>query len=186
MYGLEWEQPCLVAEGLAQTSIHKDNYGDLFAKVDEKAQAKPAARSRHLADLYDTIGTEYPHLVAESKWEDGDGSQAAVLDRIPDQVADYLAANIKVTPENFEEQVDAMVHASAYFAASCIFHPPHKPKYDFFIMQVYFLSAIRFVSNYEIATTITSPQRSSGSNRKTGSPRPPRSASSSGRCAPAS
>ncbi|KAJ6785778.1 hypothetical protein PWT90_03036 [Aphanocladium album] len=118
MYGLEWEQPCLVAEGLAQTSIHRDNYGELFAQVDEKAKANPARAQRHLADLYDTIGTEYPHLVAESKWEDGDGSQAAVLDRIPDQVADYLAANIRVSPDNLDEQIDAMVHASAYFAAA--------------------------------------------------------------------
>lgn len=137
MYGLEWAQPAIVAEGLAQTSIHKDNYGSLFATVDEKIQlmSRPA-KQRHLADLYDTIAAECPRLVAESRWEDGDGSQAAVLDRIPHQIADYLAANVQVGPDGFDEQVDAMVHASAYFAAASIFHPPHKPKFDFFIMQV--------------------------------------------------
>ncbi|OAA77250.1 hypothetical protein LEL_04073 [Akanthomyces lecanii RCEF 1005] len=129
MYGFEWAQPAIVAEGLAQTSIHRDNYGSLFATVDEKIQQNPPAKQRHLAELYDTIAAEYPHLVAESRWEDGDGSQAAVLDRIPDQVADYLAANVKVGPDGFDEQVDAMVHASAYFAAASIFHPPHKPNH---------------------------------------------------------
>lgn len=138
MYGLEWAQPVLVAQGLAQASVHKEPYGALFAAVDEKARLDPpaAAPRRHLADLFDTIGAEYPHLVAEPRWEDGDGSQAAILKRIPDQIADYLAANVAVGPDGFDEQVDAMVHASAYFAAASIFHPPHKPKFDFFIMQV--------------------------------------------------
>ncbi|XWW96385.1 hypothetical protein V2A60_004359 [Cordyceps javanica] len=136
MYGLEWAQPALVAEGLAQTSIHRDAYGELFAAVDERAARQtPPAAPRHLADLYDTIAAEYPHLVAEPRWEDGDGSQTAVLDRIPDQVADYLAANVAVSLDSFDEQVDSMVHASAYFAAASIFHPPHKPKFDFFIIH---------------------------------------------------
>lgn len=135
MYGLEWAQPALVAEGLAQASVHKDAYGELFASVDEKARKNPPAALRHLADLLDSIGAEYPHLVAESRWEDGDGSQTAVLNRIPDQVADYLAANVSVSADDdFSEQVDSMVHACAYLAATAIFHPPHKPKFDFFIM----------------------------------------------------
>lgn len=134
MYGLEWEQPAIVAEGLAQASVHRDYYGALFEKVDERIKQNPPAAHRHLVDLYDTIAKEYPDIVAESKWEDGDGSQTGVLERIPDQVADYLATNVSVMPDNFDEQVDAMVHASAYFAATAIFHPPHKPKYDFFIM----------------------------------------------------
>ncbi|KAM3499988.1 hypothetical protein MY11210_009561, partial [Beauveria gryllotalpidicola] len=138
MYGLEWTQPALIAEGLAQTSVHRDKYGALFAAVDEKARRNPPARQppRHLAELLETIGDEHPQLVAEPKLEDGDGSQVAVLDRIPDQIADYLAANVRVdTDSNLDEQIDAMVHAVAYFAAASIFHPPHKPKFDFFIMQ---------------------------------------------------
>jgi len=138
MYGLEWAQPALVAEALAQTSIHRDNHGALFAAVDEKVRRNPPARQplRHLAELLETIGDEHPQLVAEPKWEHGDGSQAAVLDRIPDQVADYLAANVRVDPDSdLDEQIDAMVHASAYFAAASIFHPPHKPKFDFFIIH---------------------------------------------------
>ncbi|KAM3501344.1 hypothetical protein MY10362_005633 [Beauveria mimosiformis] len=135
MYGLEWAQPALVAEGLAQTSIHRDNYGALFAAVDEKARRNPPA-PRHLAELLETIGDEHPQLVAEPKLEDGDGSQTTVLNRIPDQVAEYLAANVRVDPDsNLDEQIDAMVHASAYVAAASIFHPPHKPKFDFFIIH---------------------------------------------------
>lgn len=134
MYGVEWEQPAIVAEALAQTSVHRDDYGDMFQKVDAKAQQSPPKTRRDLAELFETIGKEHPELVAASKWEDGDGSQAGVLKRRADEVVDYLAANVSVSPDNLEEQIDAMVHASAYFAASSIFHPPHKPKYDFFIM----------------------------------------------------
>ncbi|OAA41844.1 hypothetical protein BBO_05203 [Beauveria brongniartii RCEF 3172] len=114
MYGLEWAQPALVAEGLAQTSIHRDNYGALFAAVDEKARRNLPA-PRHFAELLETIGDEHPQLVAEPKLEDGDGSQTTVLNRIPDQVAEYLAANVRVDPDsNLDEQIDAMVHASAH------------------------------------------------------------------------
>ncbi|EGX88008.1 HypA-like protein, putative [Cordyceps militaris CM01] len=136
MYGLEWAQPALVALGLAQTSVHKDTYGALFALVDDKArQAALPATPRHLADLYDSMRTEHPHLVAASRWEDGDNSHAGVLQRIPDQIAAYLAANVAVHPDRFDEQVDAVVHAAAYLTAACIFHPPHKPKFDFFIIH---------------------------------------------------
>ncbi|KAM3563438.1 hypothetical protein MY1884_001256 [Beauveria asiatica] len=120
MYGLEWAQPALVAEGLAQTSIHRDNYGALFAAVDEKLRRNPLAPRqppRHFAELLETIGDEHPQLVAEPKLDDGDGdgSQTTVLDRIPDQVAEYLAANVRVDPDsNLDEQIDAMVHASAH------------------------------------------------------------------------
>ncbi|KAM3435868.1 hypothetical protein NHJ13734_005368 [Beauveria thailandica] len=118
MYGLEWAQPALVAEGLAQTSIHRDIYGALFAAVDEKLRRNPLAPRqppRHFAELLETIGDEHPQLVAEPKLDDGDGSQTTVLDRIPDQVAEYLAANVRVDPDsNLDEQIDAMVHASAH------------------------------------------------------------------------
>ncbi|POR37682.1 Putative nucleosome assembly protein C36B7.08c, partial [Tolypocladium paradoxum] len=43
MYGVEWEQPAVVAEGLAQAAVHDGRLGEFLAKVDRAAADAPAA-----------------------------------------------------------------------------------------------------------------------------------------------
>ncbi|KID77513.1 hypothetical protein MBR_03832, partial [Metarhizium brunneum ARSEF 3297] len=44
-FGLEWEQPAIVAQGLAQAAVHRNTLGDFFDRVDEAV----AAAGRYVA-----------------------------------------------------------------------------------------------------------------------------------------
>lgn len=134
MYGVEWEQHAIVAEGLAQAAIHQDKFGALFAKIDEKARSRSSTGQRRpLVELCENIRKEQPALAQSPKLDDND-LFGGLRERMPEETAEFLAANISVDENNIEEEIDQMVHTAAYVAAAAAFHGSHKPKYDFFIM----------------------------------------------------
>ncbi len=136
MYGVEWEQPAIVAEGLAQAAIHRNSFGAFFAKVDEAARSRGSANKaprRPLVELCENIRSEQPKLAQGPKYDDDDVF-AALMGRLSDESAAFIADSISVDPDHIEEGIDQMVHTSAYIASAAAFHGSHKPKYDFFLM----------------------------------------------------
>ncbi|KHN94618.1 uncharacterized protein MAM_07524 [Metarhizium album ARSEF 1941] len=138
-FGLEWEQPAIMAEGLAQTAVHHNPLGNFFDRVDEAVRAPGPADTdvprRGLSDLCEKMQRENPKLASASTWRDGDGSlYDGVLGRgLEDAVA--LCANIRVRQHDYEERVAEAIHHNAYVAASASWKPPHIPKYDFYLMH---------------------------------------------------
>lgn len=138
MYGLEWEQPALIATGLAQAAIHRNAFGAFFAKIDEAARSRSAAgkgEQRPLVELCENVRSEQPELAQAPKFGDDD-LFAALMVRLSDKSAAFMADNISVDADNIEEELDKMVHTCAYIAAAAAFRGSYKPKYDFFLMYV--------------------------------------------------
>lgn len=139
MYGIEWCQPAMVAEGLAQAAVHEARIGDLMLKVDEAAASASSSqeKQRPLAEMLENIRVEHPKLASSARWEDPNRIYDGVLVRAEAE-AIALLAGIRVRPdgEDLAERTAEMVHCAAYVAAAAAWNPPYVPKFDFFLMYV--------------------------------------------------
>lgn len=136
MYGVEWEQPAVVAEGLAQAAVHQDRLGEFMGKVDRAAAAADADAARPwrpVADICETIRQENEKLATSARWEDPNRIHDGVLARAEDEAV-ALLAQIRVSPDDVEERTAEMIHSAAYIAAAAAWNPPYIPKFDFFLM----------------------------------------------------
>lgn len=140
MFGLEWEQPAIVAEALAQIAIHKDEIGPFFADVEArvaqlKASNGDAAHSgRSVIDILEAARAEHPSLVAAASPEVMGSLYGSLVDSDSrDELLDLLAT-ISVDPSRLDEQIDEMIHTCAYVCYASAFQPPYQPKFDFFFM----------------------------------------------------
>lgn len=132
MYGIEWEQPAIVAEGLAQAAVHQDRLGSFLTKAEEAAARAEHAGETSLPELFEQI-RHVEKLATSVSWEDANKINDGVLVRTPDDAIDFLG-QIKVKPEEIDERTAEMLHTAVYVAAAAAFHPPHIPKFDFFLM----------------------------------------------------
>lgn len=140
-YGLEFEQPAIIAEGLAQAAIHRNVMKEFYDKVDEAVAAVDQSgvdvKRRGLSEICENIKRDHEKLAGSASWSDENRLYDGVLGRgLSDAVA--LCAQIRVTEGELEERVAEVLHHNAYVAASAAWRPPHIPKYDFFLMYVPF------------------------------------------------
>jgi hypothetical protein len=132
MYGIEFQQPAMVAEGLAQTAVHENRLGDFFDKVDAAVKANSNPSQRSIAELIEGV-RENKKLATSAHWEDSNRVYDGVVGRAFDEAVQY-AAQVRVKPEELEERTAEMVHTAAWLATAAAFRPPHIPKLDFFLM----------------------------------------------------
>jgi hypothetical protein len=132
MYGIEWDQPAIIAQGLAQSAIHDTYVGDFLAKVDKAAAANPPSQRLNTSELYEQVHSD-PNFVNSVR----NGNPNKILNAVevlcPDEALDYLA-QVKADPNNLAEGIAENIHAAAYMASACVFHPPDYPRFDFFLM----------------------------------------------------
>ncbi|KAM0435148.1 hypothetical protein ACHAPT_003238 [Fusarium lateritium] len=134
LYAIEWEQPMLVASALAQTAVHGNNLHDFLTTAAEKAKADDAPpKMKTILGLLDDINSS-EKLRGSAHWDDSQPMVGGVLRRAKDDMA-TLASRVRVEEDELEERTAEMVHSAAYIAAGAAFHPPHTPKFDFFLMH---------------------------------------------------
>ncbi|UNI19085.1 hypothetical protein JDV02_005301 [Purpureocillium takamizusanense] len=136
LYGVEWEQPAIVAEGLAQAAVHEDRLGAFLWRVDEAAAAadEPQQQQRSVAEMCESARRESPKLASSARWEDPNRIYDGVMVRAPDEAV-ALLAQIRVRPEDVGERTVEMIHTAAYIAAGAAWNPPYIPKFDFFLIH---------------------------------------------------
>jgi hypothetical protein len=142
MYGIEWDQPAIVAQGLAQAAIHDDQVGSYLVKVESAATldasktttttTEPTTTSMTLPEAFERVHLDETFVKSVRQ-----GNPNTMLDGVeivcPHEGIPYLS-QFKVDPTQMEEAVAENIHAAAYMASSSVFHPPHRPRYDFFLM----------------------------------------------------
>ncbi|QUC18887.1 uncharacterized protein UV8b_03128 [Ustilaginoidea virens] len=135
-YGLEWEQPALVAAGLAQAAVHPNRLGEFFDKVDKAtATAAPAPSRRSLAEVCEAVRADHPDLVATATFNDDNPLYNGVLGTGLQEAVE-LAATLTVGEDDVDERTAELLHLNAYVAAAAAAgHPPHLPKFDFFLLH---------------------------------------------------
>ena len=129
-FGIEFGQPAIIAEALAQTAVHDDWIGRFLLPV-EKASAS-VTTPKSLVTLLDEIRVD-SKLKAAAHWEDGNKIRDGILVRAPEEMIKY-ASQWKVGEHELETKTAEMVNAAAYFTAGAQ-HPPKIVKYDFYYMH---------------------------------------------------
>lgn len=134
MYGIEWEQPAIVAMGLAQASIHKDDMRRFLLTAESAASSSssPKTPMPEIASLFlDVAANE--KLSGAAHADDGNKVRDGVLARAFDE-AIRVAAKVRVEPHELDARTVEMYNTAVYQASAAAIRPGKEPRFDFFLM----------------------------------------------------
>lgn len=108
-FGIEFEQPEIIAEGLAQTAIHPPWSDSFFFETDEAA-TQANTPSKPLVDILAKIRAD-KSLSTAARWDDQNQMRDGPLARARQSMVNY-ASQWRVDPENLEEATAEMINAA--------------------------------------------------------------------------
>ncbi|KKK23172.1 hypothetical protein ARAM_002143 [Aspergillus rambellii] len=133
--GIEFEQPSIIAEALAQAAAH-DSFGTshYFSSAEERATVHETG-SMPLAELLHDISNT-PSLVSVGRAQGLIGTMKMKRAVLPDAGEDIIdiAARFRVTPETLEKRTAEVINLGAYMAGSAQ-RTGYARKIDFFFMH---------------------------------------------------
>ncbi|KIW89991.1 uncharacterized protein Z519_09421 [Cladophialophora bantiana CBS 173.52] len=134
-YGVEFNQPAIVAEALAQACVHS-TYMDAFFELAAAEAAKPLVEPDTMVNLLSKIRTDAKVSTA-AHWDDTQKVRDGVLARAKDEMIAYVA-QWRVSPpystQRLDEAAAEVINAAAYFTGAAQ-RPPRVVKMDFFYMH---------------------------------------------------
>lgn len=137
-FGIEFEQPTVILEALAQAATHDRWPGDFVEQTSERAAKRLQARekARPLLDLI--LEARSNDKVRESPhYEDGNKVRDGVLKRAMPEAVDLCSQwFVEPTEQDLKLKTAEMTNVCAYFAGASQ-HPSRKKqvKFDFFYMH---------------------------------------------------
>ena len=147
-YGLEFGQPVVVAEALAQAAAHDNWTGDFLLAAEKQAKQIGKPKKSLFKLLEETRADK--KLVESPHWQDGNKVRDGILKRAKDEMLN-IAGQYVVSEDDLEARTAEMINLSgttpafnycdelltcqtAYFTCSAQ-RPPKKVKMDFFLMH---------------------------------------------------
>jgi hypothetical protein len=112
-FGIEFHQPAIIAEALAQAATHDSWTGDYLLRV-ERASTSPGTKT--LPQLLDEIRTD-KKLSTAAWWSDPNKLRDGILGRAADEMIRY-ASQWTVSPGELEKKTAEMTNAAIYFTAT--------------------------------------------------------------------
>jgi len=131
-FGVEFEQPAIIAEALSQAAIHSDWIAKFFSQAEQAADKHRSDPSRTMVELIDNIRND-KDLYAAPRWSDGNKIRDGILARAGERMVSYTS-QYHVKPEELEEKTAEMINAAAYFTGGAQ-RKRHAVKFDFFYMH---------------------------------------------------
>ncbi|PGH27114.1 hypothetical protein AJ80_01070 [Polytolypa hystricis UAMH7299] len=109
-FGIEFNQPAIIAQGLAQTATHDLKYGTFLLAAEKKAGGVgQQGGTKSLVQLLREI-REDEKLSKAAHWEDENKFFDGVMTRAPEEMVGY-ASQFKVAPEQIDEKMAELVNA---------------------------------------------------------------------------
>ncbi|KAL1799101.1 hypothetical protein ACET3X_003138 [Alternaria dauci] len=133
-FGIEFQQPAIIAEALAQAAVHDNWMGSLFfgcEKAAKETRGKDGPRKTIVQILEECKKDD--KLSKAPRFEDGNKIRDGIMKRAPEEMIKY-AKQYTVKEEELEEKTAEMINAAVYFTAAAQ-RPPHQVKFDFFYMH---------------------------------------------------
>ena len=115
-YGIEFQQPSLVAEALAAACVHENWPKDFLLPTEEYVRSNPGAPSGPLLDMLHSLGQD-PEITSAVKDSDPFNKiRDGFLKRATsEQLVPYLSQfRVKPTPEDLQRKLAEMMHTGAY------------------------------------------------------------------------
>nr|POE63525.1 oxidoreductase afly [Quercus suber] len=131
-FGVEFRQPTIIAEALAQAAVHENWLGRYLLPAEETAAKVVDGKNPSIVQLLDEIrgDTDLSHAPL---WSDGNKLRDGVIARAGDRMVHY-GAQVHVRPDDLERKNAEMTNAVAYYAGGAQ-RPDHVVKYDFYYMH---------------------------------------------------
>jgi hypothetical protein len=107
-FGIEFEQPAIVAEALAQAALHDNYLLPYFSAAEEAARDPTKPSSTSMLEIIDMVRNDEA-LSASALWEDGNKLRDGVLHRAADKMVKY-ASLWRVEPEKLRYKTAEMVN----------------------------------------------------------------------------
>ncbi|KAI9731932.1 MAG: hypothetical protein M1834_004383 [Cirrosporium novae-zelandiae] len=131
-FGIEFQQPAIIAEALAQAAVHTTWTGEYLLAAEATATKIDNPTSKSLFQLLDEARAD-KKLSSSAHWDDGNKIRDGIMVRAPDEML-QLVAQYNVKPAQLEEKTAEMINAAVYFAGAAQ-RPPKQVKFDFFFMH---------------------------------------------------
>ncbi|ORY71923.1 HypA protein [Pseudomassariella vexata] len=144
MYGVEWDQPAIVAMALAQACVHEDELRKLLITAEEKAKSAPTPMPT-IVSLLNTLAKD-DKLRNSPRLDDSNKIRDGVLARAWEEAIKYCG-QVKVLPEELDQRTAEMFNAAIYEASCAAVYPGKDPKYEFFLIHHVNVSPIFIVLN---------------------------------------
>jgi hypothetical protein len=112
-FGIEFQQPAIMAEALAQTAVHDNWMAPLFLGCEKAAKAK-----RGKGGLRKTIvqllgeGKENKKLSQAAHFKDGNKIREGILKRAPEEMIELATEYTITEQDNLEEKTAEMINAA--------------------------------------------------------------------------
>ncbi|KAI9698118.1 MAG: hypothetical protein M1820_007626 [Bogoriella megaspora] len=132
-FGIEFDQPTIIAEALAQGAVH-DNWPGKLILPAEKARKEDASQNKTtIVSLLDAIHAD-KDLNAAVHWDDNNKVRDGILKRASSKMLSY-ASQYSVSPsDDLEEKTAEMINATIYFTGAAQ-RPGKQIKFDFYLMH---------------------------------------------------
>lgn len=132
MYGIEWDQPAMVAMGLAQACVHDNKIGKFLLESEEVSKSISTPMPS-IASLLDAAKSN-KKLASVAKKDIRNNTFKSVFAKAWDEMVE-VAGRVKVKPEELDERTAEMYHTAIFEgAAPALAYPSKEPKFDFFLM----------------------------------------------------
>ncbi|KAL2268591.1 hypothetical protein VTJ83DRAFT_3437 [Remersonia thermophila] len=143
MYGIEWAQEAVVAEGLAQAAVHPGDIGEFLLAAErlarERQQNGGGGGDEPILSLLASVRSN-EKLAQAAKASDPNKVRDGVLARAKNEMIS-AAARVRVRPEEVEEKTAEMFNAAVFTATAAALERVGRPgnakpaKVDFFLMH---------------------------------------------------
>jgi len=131
MYGVEWSQPAIVAEGLAQAAVHKNQLKEFFDTSDAQARDAKTPMPK-MTELYEETARS-EKLRTAAHWKDPNKIHDGILVRAPTEMME-IVKKVKVREDELDERTAEMFESVIWMAAGAALKPGKKAKWDFYLM----------------------------------------------------
>lgn len=133
LYGVEFAQPAIVAEALAQAAVHSDNGLSEFLLGAEAAAAAGEGKGEEaMWALYDAVRAD-EKLRGAARYADGDKVREGVLGRAKAEMV-AVAGRVRVAEEEVEARTAGMFDGAVGVAAAAALRGGKGGRFDFFLM----------------------------------------------------
>ncbi|KAK5134324.1 hypothetical protein LTR08_006753 [Meristemomyces frigidus] len=131
-FGVEFHQPAIIAEGLAQAAVHGNYMCKLFVPAEKAAERRASEEPKTMVELLDAIHAD-KEMCEAPKWSDANKLRDGIFGRAADQMVE-VASQFRLKPGELERKTAEMTNATAYYTAGAQ-RADKIIKFDFFYMH---------------------------------------------------
>ncbi|KAM5464716.1 hypothetical protein MauCBS54593_006807 [Microsporum audouinii] len=131
-FGIEFNQPSIIAQALAQTATHDKRLETFFQAAERMAKDAGNPGEKTLVQLQDELRND-PDIKRSVMWADTNKIFDGVMHRCPEKMIKY-ASQFSANADNLEEKLAELINSTVYFTGTAQ-NPKKAIKFDFFYIH---------------------------------------------------